>query len=48
MLILPTVNALIRQEKINAIHYIDKAARERNVKVRILMPLLFDLTEEIP
>jgi hypothetical protein len=43
MLILPTVNALIRQEKINAILYIHEAARERNVKVRILMPFLFDL-----
>ena len=45
MLILPTVNALTRQVKINAIFYIHEAARERNVKVRILMPLLSDLTE---
>ncbi len=45
MLILPTVNALTRQVKINAIFYIHEAAIERNVKVRILMPLLSDLTE---
>ncbi len=45
MLILPTINALTRQVKINAIFYIHEAARQRNVKVRILMPLLSDLTE---
>ena len=45
MLILPTVNALTRQVKINAISFIHEAARQRNVKVRILMPLLSDLTE---
>jgi phospho-acceptor domain-containing protein len=45
MLILPTVNALTRQVKINAIFFIREAARQRNVKVRILMPLLSDLTE---
>ena len=45
MLILPTVNALTRQVKINAIFFIHEAARQRNVKVRILMPLLSDLTE---
>jgi len=45
MLILPTVNALTRQLKINAIFFIREAARQRNVKVRILMPLLSDLTE---
>ena len=42
MLILPSINALFRQEKINAIQYIYNAARERNVKVRILIPLQFD------
>ena len=36
--IFPTSNALIRQEKIGAIHLARKAARERNVKVRILVP----------
>jgi hypothetical protein len=46
MLILPTVNALIRHQNINAISYIDEAARERNVKVRILMPSLIDLTKK--
>ena len=45
MLILPTANALIRQEKINAIPYMLQAARERNVRVRILMPLLLDAKE---
>ena len=45
MLILPTVNALTRQVKINTMFHIHEAARERNVKVRILMPLLSDLTE---
>jgi two-component system, OmpR family, sensor histidine kinase VicK len=46
MLILPTVNALIRHQNINAISYIDEAARERNVKVRILMPSLINLTKK--
>ncbi len=45
MLILPTVNALTRQLKINAISYILEATRERDVKARILMPLLSDLAE---
>ncbi|MER5175961.1 MAG: HAMP domain-containing sensor histidine kinase [Candidatus Nitrosocosmicus sp.] len=45
MLIFPTVNAFIRQEKIKAIQYLNTISRERNVKVRILMPLLFDNTE---
>jgi two-component system, OmpR family, sensor histidine kinase VicK len=36
--IFPTVNALIRQEKIGAIQLAKEAARERNVRVRILVP----------
>jgi hypothetical protein len=46
MLILPSINALFRQEKINTIFYIYKAARERNVKVRILIPMSFDLDKQ--
>jgi two-component system, OmpR family, sensor histidine kinase VicK len=36
--IFPTANALIRQEKIGAIQLAKEAARERNVRVRILVP----------
>jgi two-component system, OmpR family, sensor histidine kinase VicK len=36
--IFPTANALIRQEKIGAIQLAKEAAKERNVKVRILVP----------
>jgi two-component system, OmpR family, sensor histidine kinase VicK len=36
--IFPTTNAFIRQDKIGAIPLAMQAARERNVKVRILMP----------
>ena len=36
--IFPTINAFIRQDKIGAIPSAIQAARERNVKVRILMP----------
>jgi two-component system sensor histidine kinase VicK len=36
--IFPTTNALIRQDKMGAIPLAIQAARERNVKVRILMP----------
>ncbi len=45
MLILPTVNAFNRQQKINAILCLNKSARERNVDVRVLMPLLSDTKE---
>jgi signal transduction histidine kinase len=38
MLIVPTVNAFLRQEKIGAMRLARQAARSRNVKVRILMP----------
>jgi two-component system, OmpR family, sensor histidine kinase VicK len=38
MLIVPTVNAFLRQEKIGAFQLARKAAESRNVKVRILMP----------
>ena len=38
MLIVPTVNAFHRQEKIGAIQLARQAAKWRNVKVRILMP----------
>jgi two-component system, OmpR family, sensor histidine kinase VicK len=35
---LATVNAFIRQEKIGVLQIVKKAAKQRNVKVRILMP----------
>jgi len=38
MLIVPTVNAFVRQENIGVIRLASKAAKWRNVKVRILMP----------
>ena len=38
MLIVPTVNAFVRQENIGAIQLASNAAKWRNVKVRILMP----------
>ncbi|MFZ0897639.1 MAG: histidine kinase dimerization/phospho-acceptor domain-containing protein [Candidatus Nitrosopolaris sp.] len=38
MLIVPTVNAFVRQENIGTIQLANKAAKWRNVKVRILMP----------
>jgi two-component system, OmpR family, sensor histidine kinase VicK len=44
MLIFPTINAFIRQDKIGVIQSIRKAVKERNVKVRILMPMS-NLTE---
>ena len=36
--IFPTVNAFIRQEKIGAVQLAKEAVKERNVKVRILVP----------
>jgi K+-sensing histidine kinase KdpD len=36
--IFPTVNAFIRQDKIGAIQLAKEAAKEKNVRVRILMP----------
>ena len=45
MLILPTDNAYIRQEKIGAIQLAKEATKGHNVKVRILMPTL-KLAEE--
>jgi two-component system, OmpR family, sensor histidine kinase VicK len=44
MLIFPTMNAFIRQDKIGVIQSIRKAVKERSVKVRILMPMS-NLTE---
>jgi nitrogen-specific signal transduction histidine kinase len=38
LLILPTINALIRQEKMGVIKSLAEAAKSRNVQVRILMP----------
>jgi two-component system, OmpR family, sensor histidine kinase VicK len=38
LLIFPTINAFIRQEKIGVIQLAKEAAKDRNVKVRILMP----------
>ena len=45
LLIFPTTNAFLRQHKIGALQLTEQAAKERNVKVRILMPLLDSLTE---
>jgi two-component system, OmpR family, sensor histidine kinase VicK len=39
MIILPTLNAFSRQEKTGAIRLAQEAAKERNVKVRILIPM---------
>jgi len=39
MIILPTLNAFSRQEKTGAIRLAQEAAKERNVKVRILIPV---------
>jgi two-component system, OmpR family, sensor histidine kinase VicK len=38
MLMFPTTNAFIRQEKIGAIEICKESIKERNIKVRILMP----------
>ena len=38
IIMFPTTNALIRQKDIGVIQFSEKAARERNVNVRILMP----------
>ena len=38
LLIFPSINAFIRQEKIGAIQLAEEAAKERNVKIRILVP----------
>ena len=39
LLIFPTTNALVRQEKIGVIQLSKEAAKGRKVKVRILMPV---------
>jgi len=38
MIMFPTVNAFLRQQKMRAVEVAEEAARQRNVKVRILMP----------
>ena len=38
LLIIPTTNAILRQEKIGVISSLAEAAKERNVKVRLLTP----------
>jgi two-component system, OmpR family, sensor histidine kinase VicK len=38
IIMFPTTNAFIRQKNIGVIQFSEEAARERNVKVRILMP----------
>ena len=38
LLILPTANAVIRQEKMGIIEYLAEATKSRNIQVRILMP----------
>ena len=45
--IFPTANAFIRQDKIGAIPLAKKAAKERNVKIRILMPLSSSIEQKI-
>jgi signal transduction histidine kinase len=54
-ILFPTPNAFLRQYKIGAVESAKKAARQRNVKVKILMPhhesteqLIRGLTEESP
>jgi two-component system sensor histidine kinase VicK len=39
LLIFPTTSAFIRQEKIGVIQLVKQAAKERNVKVRLLVPI---------
>ena len=46
LLIFPTTNAFIRQHKMGVIHLAKEAAQQRNVKVRILMPMN-ELTEPL-
>ena len=43
MIVFPTINAFKRQERLGIIQLLQKAAKERNVKVRILKPF-----EELP
>jgi hypothetical protein len=38
LLILPTANAVIRQEKMGIIKYLAEVTKSRNIQVRILMP----------
>ena len=38
LLILPTANAVIRQEKMGIINYLAETTKSRNIQVRILMP----------
>jgi two-component system, OmpR family, sensor histidine kinase VicK len=45
LLILPTVNALLREERIGIIDLVREAAEERNAQVRLLTPMN-DLTEK--
>jgi len=39
LLIFPTTSAFIRQEKIGVIQLVKQAAKERNIKVRLLVPI---------
>ena len=45
LLILPTVNALLREERIGIIELLREAAEERNTQIRLLTPMN-DLTEK--
>jgi two-component system sensor histidine kinase VicK len=45
--IFPTANAFIRQEKIGAIQLAKEAAKERNVKIRILVPINRSIEQKI-
>jgi signal transduction histidine kinase len=45
--IFPTANAFTRQDKIGAIPLAKRAAQERNVKIRILVPLISSIEQKI-
>jgi two-component system sensor histidine kinase VicK len=53
MFIFPTINAFVRQQKLGIIQLLKKAAKQYNVKIRILMPInkliekdLYDLKQQ--
>ena len=47
LLILPTINAFMRQEDIGAVQLAQKAAKERDVKVRLLMPAIRSAEDKV-
>jgi hypothetical protein len=46
LFIIPTTNSFIRQDKIGAIQLAKNALKERDVKVRILMPKVCRMQKE--